>query len=125
MQIVASVDSVHTLLVINTAPYDGERAYNALRLATALSGAEAAVRVFLLGDGVLCGARRESPPDGATFNIEWMLQRLIAAGAEVVACRTCLESRALLDERLVEGVHNSTLDCLTRWTLGSERVLVF
>ena len=42
-----------TLFIINDAPYGNERAYNALRLAGALSGKEGEqVRVFLMADAV-------------------------------------------------------------------------
>ena len=44
------------LLIINDGPYGNERPYNALRLAINLGKREAGnVRVFLMGDGVLCG----------------------------------------------------------------------
>ncbi len=43
------------LFIFNEAPYGSERAYNALRLAGALSAKEGQhVRIFLLADAVSC-----------------------------------------------------------------------
>ena len=42
------------LFVFNDAPYGNQRSHNGLRVAAALSR-KAKIRVFLLGDGVLCG----------------------------------------------------------------------
>lgn len=114
-----------TLFILNSAPYDGERSYQALRLATALSGSGTTVRVFLMGDGVNCAVSGAVPPENIAFNVEWMLQRLLAVDANVAACGTCMDARAIADAQLIEGVRRSTLDELARWTQRSERVLVF
>ena len=53
------------LLVVNTAPYGSEGAYNALRLAEALALREEHVEVFLMGDGVHA-ARAGQDPRGRT-----------------------------------------------------------
>jgi len=72
------------LFVINDGPYGSERAYNALRLALNLSRREAAaVRVFLVGDGVQCAAAGQNTPRGY-YNVERMLSS-IARGGEVAA----------------------------------------
>lgn len=53
-----------TLFILNDAPYGNERAYNALRLAAALSGKDdQQVRVFLMADALACakaGHRRST-----------------------------------------------------------------
>jgi len=69
------------LIIINDGPYGNERAYNGLRLAMNLSkrAEEAAVRVFLVGDGVACARKGQKTPDGY-YNIERMLRSLAKRG---------------------------------------------
>jgi uncharacterized protein involved in oxidation of intracellular sulfur len=68
------------LFIINDAPYGNERPYNALRLAYNLvkrDGVE--VRVFLIGDGVLCARKGQKTPEGY-YNIERMIKALASRG---------------------------------------------
>ena len=68
------------LFLINDAPYGSERPYNALRLALNLVKREqASVRVFLMGDGVLCARRGQKPPTGF-YNVELMVRSLARRG---------------------------------------------
>ena len=68
------------LFIINDGPYGNERAYNALRLALNLvKRPEAAVRVFLTGDGVGCAKKGQKTPDGF-YNVERMLKSLARRG---------------------------------------------
>lgn len=68
------------LITINDGPYGTERAYNALRLALNLSKRpEAAVRVFLVGEGVVCAKKGQKTPDGY-YNVERMLKSLARRG---------------------------------------------
>jgi uncharacterized protein involved in oxidation of intracellular sulfur len=68
------------LLIINDGPYGNERAYNALRLALNLvRRPEAAVRVFLIGDGVACAKKGQKAPDGF-YNVERMLKSMARRG---------------------------------------------
>ena len=68
------------LLIVNDGPYGSERPYNALRTAMNLAKREsAAVRLFLIGDGVQCALRNQSTPDGY-YNIERMLSSLARRG---------------------------------------------
>ena len=56
---------MNTLLILNDAPYGGERSYNALRLARALSKEpDQVVRVFLMGDAVACAKSGQKVPQG-------------------------------------------------------------
>lgn len=113
------------LFVLNDAPEASERGYNALRLATSLAaGGENAVTVFLLGDGVLAAvAGREIPPGGR--DLPWMLRRLAAGGARVLACGTCMDQRGVRDQALIDDASRSTLDALTSLSAESDKVLVF
>jgi uncharacterized protein involved in oxidation of intracellular sulfur len=68
------------LFIINDAPYGNERPYNALRLALNLAKRpDISLRVFLLGDGVLCAVTRQVTPEGY-YNIERMLKSIARRG---------------------------------------------
>ncbi len=113
------------LIVINDAPYASERPYNALRLATSLAGdGERTVQLFFIGDGAWCAVRGQQPPEGM-HDIEWMLNRFLAGHREAAVCKTCMEARGITDDQLIEGARRATLDDLTRWTVQSDKVLVF
>ncbi len=71
-----------TTIILNNAPYGTELAYNGLRLALALVKKGEQVRVFLLGDGVLCALADQQTADGY-YNIERMLKSLLKRGHEV------------------------------------------
>lgn len=111
------------LFILNDSPYGSQRTYNALRLAHALARSNGKVSVFLLGDGVVSGLRRQSPAD-ASYNVQEML-RMLGPNVSVGACRTCLEARGIDDQSLVECVQRRSLDDLRDWTEEAEKVLVF
>lgn len=68
------------LFIINDGPYGSERPYNALRLAMNLvKHPEAAVRVFLLGDGVQCAIAGQETHEGY-YNIERMMGSIARRG---------------------------------------------
>jgi len=117
---------MNVLLVINDAPYQTERAYNALRLATSFAGdSETTVQLFLIGDGAWCSLANQNPPADCQYNVEWLIQRLLPGGREILVCRTCLDSRGIREEDLIPGLRRGSLDDLNRWTREAERVLVF
>jgi len=117
---------MNILLVINDSPYQTERAYNALRLATSFAGdSETTVQLFLIGDGAWCGVANQNPPADCQYNVEWLIQRFLPGGCEILVCRTCLDSRGIQDGDLIPGVWRGSLDDLNRWTREAERVLVF
>ena len=113
---------MNTLFILNEGPYGGERSYNALRLAKALSktGGQS-VRVFLMGDAVGCAKAGQTVPPGY-YNAGDMVRM---AGAEIALCGTCMDARGLRDEDLVEGARRSTLKALAEWTAEADKVLVF
>ena len=113
------------LILINDAPYGSERMYNALRLAGAvIKAGQKTLTVFLMGDAVSAAKAGQKTPDGY-YNTERMLKRLVAAGADVLLCGTCLDARGLVDAELVAGSRRATLDELAVVTVQSEKVLVF
>ena len=111
------------LFIFNDSPHGAQRAYNGLRLAAALAR-KAPVRVFLLGDGVLCGLAGLSPAS-ADYHPQEMLRQIAATGAEIAACGTCMEARGIGTDALIPGVRRSTMDELVAWTLECEKILSF
>jgi uncharacterized protein involved in oxidation of intracellular sulfur len=68
------------LFIINDAPYGNERPYNALRVAMNLAKRpDAAVQVFLMGDGVNCAIAGQKTPNGY-YNVERMVQSIARQG---------------------------------------------
>ena len=112
-------------IVINDSPYGNERPYNALRLAMALvKEGETDLRIFLMGDAVVCGLAGQRTPEGY-YNIERMLKGL-ARRATISVCSTCMDARGINDEDLAEGVkRGSTTPQLAEWVAASDKVLVF
>ncbi len=111
--------------MLNDPPYGTERSYNGLRLVHAPAKREGVeVRIFLMADAVSCAAAGQTTPDGY-YNLERMIRAAVRHGAEVALCGTCMDARALAEERLVEGAHRSSLDELADWTLWADRVLTF
>ena len=113
------------LFILNDPPYGTERSYNGLRLAGALSKAGTdRVRVFLIGEGVVCAHRHQKVPAGH-YNIEVMLKTVARNGGEIGDCASCMDARGIGDAELVEGSRRSSMDELAAWTAESAKVLVF
>ncbi len=116
---------MHTLLILNDAPYGTERTYNGLRLGLALAKTpDAQVTVFLMADAVGAAKVGQKTPDGY-YNIERMVKRLALAPHRVLLCGSCMDARALAESELVDGARRSTMDELARETLAADRTLVF
>lgn len=72
-----------TLIIFNDSPYGTERSYNGMRLANALSkGEDDEVRVFLIGDAVICAKRGQPTPNGF-YNLERMLKVASRQGVSI------------------------------------------
>lgn len=114
------------LIVLNDAPYGGERTYNGLRLALALLKADpqAHATVFLMGDAALAAKAGQTTPEGY-YNLERMLGRFGLAKGHILVCGTCMAARALADGELLPGAKRSTMDALAEATAAADRVLVF
>ncbi len=113
------------LYILNDAPYGGERTYNALRLAGAVSKLEGnAVRIFLIGDGASSAHRNQKVPAGF-YNVETMLGNVTRHGGEVGICGTCMDARGMTDGDIADKTHRSTLAELAEWTVWADKVLVF
>ncbi len=116
---------MHTLFILNDAPYGSERTYNGLRLAVSLArqGGQT-VRVFLIGDAASAAHNGQHVPQGF-YSVEVMLGNVHRNGGEIGVCGTCMEARGLTDGDLAEGTRRSTLAELTEWTIWADKVLVF
>lgn len=112
------------LFILNEAPYGSERAYNALRLAGALSAKEDQhVRIFLLADAVGCAKSGQTVPEGY-YNVQLMLSKVLRKG-EVALCGACMAARGMTEPEIIEGARRSTLAQLADWTVEADKVLVF
>jgi uncharacterized protein involved in oxidation of intracellular sulfur len=114
-------------MILQSPPYGDEKDWNALRLAKALITATIGMKVniFLLGDAVTAAKKGQKPPEGY-YNLETMLKELIANGVNVVACRTCVNSRGITPQELIEGVRvGTTVGDLAQWVKESPKVLTF
>ncbi|MBI4861321.1 MAG: DsrE family protein [Candidatus Riflebacteria bacterium] len=113
------------LIVLNDAPYGSERTYNGLRLAGTLArDMSAELSLFLIGDAVSCARRGQKVP-GGYYNVETMLAAVTRRGQPVGVCGSCMDARALDENQLVEGVHRSSMEELTSWTVAADKVLIF
>ena len=116
---------MNALLILNDPPYGTERSYSGLRVAQALVRADdARVRVFLLGDAVSCAKTGQKTPEGG-YNTSRMLSGVMAAGAEVRASSSCLDTRGIADAELIIGIERADMAALAEWTTAADRVLVF
>ncbi|MGR5146830.1 DsrE/DsrF/TusD sulfur relay family protein [Photobacterium alginatilyticum] len=114
------------LFILNDAPYGSERSFNALRLAINLNEqekTETSIKIFLMSDSVSCALVKQAPSEG--YNIQQMIEILLAQGAEVKLCKTCTDARGLTALPLIEGAEIGTLDDLATWTLASDKVVSF
>ena len=113
------------LVILNDAPYGSERSYSGMRLAVDLARRDGVlVRVYLMGDSVMCAKSGQLTPQGA-YNIEHMLKPVLGNKGQVTACGTCMEARGMTPEMLVGGVRKGTLEELGDWTLWSDKILNF
>lgn len=113
------------LVILNDPPYGAERSYNGLRLALSLARTEGTeLRMFLMADAVTCAKPGQTTPVGY-YNLERMLRGLAAKDVPIGACGTCLDARGMTDADLTAGVHRSSMDELTVWTLWADKVVTF
>ncbi len=82
------------------------------------------LKVFLLGDAVSCAKAGQKMPEGS-YNLERMLKGFTSHDIPVGACGTCLEARGIADAELLAGVHRSSMEELTAWTVAADKALVF
>ena len=116
---------MNLLFIVNDPPYGTERAYNALRHTNAVAKEpEMQVKVFFMADAVQCARQGQVVPQGY-YNLERMITIAVRRGVEAGACGTCMEARALTDDALILGVHRSSMDELSHWTIWADKVIVY
>ena len=111
------------LFIFNDSPYGDQRAYNGLRLAAVLAR-KSAIRIFLLGDGVICGLAGFTPAN-ADYNPQELLRQIAATEAPIAACGACMEARGIRPDSLIPEVRRSTMDELVAWTEECEKIITF
>ncbi len=130
-------------IIINQAPYVGERAWNGLRLAITALAKNMTVNIFLMDDGIYVARKGHKPPEG-TPNLEELLKRAVKMGAKVKLCGTCVNARGFEPENeefgvcfigkknegltiadFVEGVEMGSMMELVDWIKDSQKVVSF
>lgn len=113
------------LFILNDPPYGTERSYNALRLARQLlkAGTEE-VKVFLIGDAVVCAKAGQKVPAGY-YNAGDMLGMIARAGGEISVCGTCTDARGILTAELIDGAPRGSMEILANWTQWADKVITF
>lgn len=114
------------LFILNEGPYGSEKTFNALRLALNIKEQyeeRVAINIFLMSDSVTAALAHQRPSEG--YDIGQMLDILLAQGAELKLCKTCIEARGVSKALLIEGAQVSTLIELSEWTLEADKVLTF
>ena len=113
------------LVILNDPPYGTERSYNGLRLAMSLSKREGSeLRVFLMADAAGCGKSGQRTPTGY-YNLERMIKSVVLSKVPVGTCGSCLDARGIAEVDLLDGVHRSSMEQLTDWTVWADKVIVF
>jgi len=130
-------------IIVNQAPYVGERAWNALRLAITALAKDVQVKIFLIDDGIYIARKGQRPPEG-TPNLEELLKRAIDMGAGVKVCGACIDARGFEPEKeefgtcfigkreggltlgdLIKGVQMGSMMELTEWIMDCTKVVTF
>jgi uncharacterized protein involved in oxidation of intracellular sulfur len=113
------------LIVVHAPPYGSERCLSALRMATALAGADEApeLRVFLMSDATVLGLPNQV--DATGNGLLALVQELTGRGVPIALCRTCAMARGLAGLPLVDGARIGTLPELAQWTLWADKVVTF
>ena len=112
------------LFIVNDSPYGGEKTFNALRFAINLQEdhcKEVNIKVFAFSDSILSGIADQNPNEGS--NVQQLIDILVAQGAEVKLCTSCVKARGLLEAKLIDGVTLGTLADVSEWTLWADKVL--
>jgi uncharacterized protein involved in oxidation of intracellular sulfur len=114
------------LFIIQDPPYGTEKQFTALRLVMSLQN-EATnneIRIFFIADAVTAALPNQSTPEGY-YNIEKMMKSIIANGAQIKLCGTCIKARGLKDLNLIDGMEISNMKQLSDWVMDSDKVLTF
>lgn len=112
------------LFILSDAPFDGDAAWNALRLAATLLDQGAQVRIFVMNDAIDL-VREGGMPDGAEFDLQAMLRALLPRGARLKICTTCVNRCGIGQGEVIPEAIMATMGDLAAWVVDSDRVVVF
>ncbi|WP_207935816.1 DsrE family protein [Actinomadura sp. KC216] len=111
------------LFVFHDSPYGTERTYNGLRWAKQLAEREdTEARIYLFGDAVIAAAAEQRTPTGS-HNIGKMVDQFASLGGEVGSCKTCLNARGIMSERLRDSTRLASVADLGEWTVWADKVI--
>lgn len=115
------------LLIFNHEPYNGtDVTWNGMRLAGKLREGGHDLRIFLMNDAVDMARDICRPPEGYDQDLTQMLKELIAKGAEVKVCGTCMARCGIYkNEPYFEGAEKSTMQALADWVIDSDKIIAF
>jgi uncharacterized protein involved in oxidation of intracellular sulfur len=115
------------LIILNREPYDStDVTWNALRLADKLADGGNEVRLFLMNDAVDLARDACRPPEGYDQDLSKILKALIARGAAVRVCGTCMARCGIYkNQPYFEGAEKSTMLALAEWVESSDKVISF
>ncbi|WP_299809933.1 DsrE/DsrF/TusD sulfur relay family protein [uncultured Shewanella sp.] len=116
----------HVLIIVNDAPYGSEKLFNALRLAIQLNEQDYSpvrVSLFLLSDAVTAVLPNQNPTEG--YNIQQMLEIVLAQKTQVKFCGSCMYARGLSELKVIEGCEVATMDDLAQWVLVADKTITF
>jgi len=115
---------MNALIIFNYQPYDGtDVTWNGLRLAEQLLNVGLQVRVFLMNDSVDLAREAAEPPEGY-FHLGQMLKDLIAKGAAVKVCGTCMVRCGIhKGEPYFQGANEAKMPELAQWVKEADRII--
>ncbi len=112
------------LIILSHAPFDGDVTWNALRLAGSLLERKSAVHIFVMNDAIDV-VRQGSMPAGAEFDLQAMLRGLLAKGARLKICTTCLNRCGIGHGDVIPEAPMSTMADLAAWVASAGQVVTF
>lgn len=115
------------LIIFNRQPYDDtDVTWNGLRLAGKLMEMGQDVRLFLMNDSVDMARGVCKPPEQYDQDLSQMLKDLIAEGAAVKVCGTCMARCGIhKNQPYFEGANKATMAELAEWVVDSDQILTF
>ena len=117
---------MQTVVVLVNDPPSSMRAWNGLRLAAALVGADVKPHLFLLNDGVFCAIKGQDTPDElAGQNTGRKIAELKELGVKVSLCTQCAQTRGLEREMLLDGIEWVSMVDLAKAVRDSDKVVSF
>jgi len=116
---------ISILIIISSAPYAGsDVAWNALRLAKTALAHDDVTRIFLINEGVDTGRAGLKPPENF-FNLSEILAETVAAGADVLYCKTCIDRCGVGDGEMISGIKPGSMALLHEWVVASDKIVTF